>query len=173
MTDSGGRSTSLSRDKTIPAAPQAAHVEKKYSGWNVLWQVLRRQTFKHGVRFLFCSTVHPSCTYWVRFLGQLQELWDRQHHCPALQRGPPSSSRCFSHWILNDELINFPTIDLDWMMSFSANHCAAALSHAQTQLAVGPSQQQLCSWSTAQTPVWELQPYASHSSHIWPVYLLQ
>lgn len=159
MTDSGGRSISLSRDKTIPAAPQATHVEKKYAGWNVLWPVLRRQTFKHSVRFLFCTTVHPCCihayprrTYWGESAFCVSCRNSETDNNAALQRGPPSSSLCVSHWILDDELINFPTIDLDWMMSFSANHCAAALSHAQTQLAMGPSQCESCSHMTF-TPV--------------------
>lgn len=67
MTDSGGRSISLSRDKTIPAAPQATPVGKNSAAWNVLWPVLRRQTFKQCAFPLLhdgASVLYPRRTYW-------------------------------------------------------------------------------------------------------------
>ena len=47
-------------------------------------------------------------------------------------RPPP----VLSHWLQNDELILFPTIELGWMMSSSANQRLAERPHAQTRLGV-------------------------------------
>lgn len=145
MTDSAGRSASLSRDKTIPAAqgaqhwwghlqrfsPQCATCSQSY-----VWLSLTTFLYLNTKAPMFSSTGGVGFTpdrRWILTVKCLlpSAFWWNAVFCYCLVLFPHPA---FQNGLLHDELILVPTIALDRMMSSLANRGLASLPEAHTHL---------------------------------------
>lgn len=134
MTDSGGRSASLSRDHTIPAGQHAAQVRftmVQMSICSIRTQLpseatlapsaLTAETAAHVKYDMSCYSLEVSLFKVLVLRHSLRALHTRSGQSVLCCYCVLRAHRALSNWRRNDELILFPTTDLDWMMSSSAN----------------------------------------------------